>query len=178
MKVTRSKSGTGNPGDVVGNQKAAACATGDSPGMWICLDLKGLRVRPTHYALRHGFKQEFHFLRHWRLEASIDGEVWILLREHINDDSIQHGFDTAGSSHVWELPRVLGWFRYLRLAQTGKNSSNRDSLAVSGLEILTLTLTLTPNPNWTVTGLEIYGQLLEHGAKPDNHIPRLNTSTV
>ena len=61
--------------------KASPCCTGDTPDAWVCFDLKEMRVRPTGYALRHGFKQDLHMLRHWRLEASIDKLVWITLKE-------------------------------------------------------------------------------------------------
>ena len=60
MEVTRSKSGIGQPAHALQNDEAKQSCTGDQPDSWVCFDFRTLRVRPTHYALRHGFKQGTH----------------------------------------------------------------------------------------------------------------------
>ena len=72
----------------------------------------------------------------------------------MKDESIGKGWDHPESVAYWDIAYNVGWFRYIRLWQTGPNSSERGSLAISGLEL--------------------YGELLEHGKSPDNNIPRLN----
>ena len=65
--------------------------------------------------------------------GSIDGKAWILLRKHVGDTSLTDKWAT----HSWDIhyegtPQA---FRYFRILQTGRNSSNHNFLVLSGIEL-------------------------------------------
>jgi hypothetical protein len=102
---------------------------------WMAVDLKAARLVPNHYALRsdaHGS----HKLRHWRLEASNDGQAWTILRAHGSDASLR---DEPMSVAAWPLDAaaVAGRsFRHFRIVQTGPNSFNgHNHLMCTGIEL-------------------------------------------
>ncbi len=101
---------------------------------WMAVDLKAARLVPNHYALRsaaHGS----HKLRHWRLEASNDGQAWTILRAHGSDASLR---DEPMSVAAWPLDAaaVAGRsFRHFRIVQTGPNSSGTNHLVCAGIEL-------------------------------------------
>lgn len=69
------------------------------------------------------------------LQVSKDGETWITLKEHKNDEALQD----PGTTHTWKLDEVPddaeGW-RHVRLYMTGPNSSGSyHYLSLSGLEV-------------------------------------------
>jgi len=102
--------------------------------LWMPVDLKAARLVPNHYALRsdaHGS----HKLRHWRLEASNDGQAWTILRAHSSDASLR---DEPMSVAAWPLDAeaVAGRsFRHFRIVQTGPNSSGDSYLMCAGIEL-------------------------------------------
>jgi hypothetical protein len=107
-------------------------------------------VTPTHYTLRHGGNYKADSLRNWDLQGissefskkilftlpscvgSVDGKNWVVLRRHSGDTSLTDKWAT----HTWSLhlekPQS---FRYFRILQTGRNSSNHNFLVLSGVEL-------------------------------------------
>ena len=101
---------------------------------WMAVDLKAARLVPNHYALRSD-AHDSHKLRHWRLEASNDGQAWTILRAHSSDASLR---DEPMSVAAWPLDAaaVAGRsFRHFRIVQTGPNSSNLNHLMCAGIEL-------------------------------------------
>ena len=90
LVVTRSSRGAGLPIDLVTDECATTNCTdtnAEELGWW-CVDLgEDRRLRCNHYALRHGRACSGDRMRYWRLEASIDGEHWWTLRDHVDDRS-------------------------------------------------------------------------------------------
>jgi hypothetical protein len=70
-------------------------------------------------------------VRTWDLQGSVDGKHWVVLRRHTQDISMTDKFAT----HTWpvtlEKPQE---FRFFRILQTGRNSSNHNFLVLSGVE--------------------------------------------
>ncbi len=101
---------------------------------WMAVDLKAARLVPNHYALRsdaHGS----HKLRHWRLEASNDGQAWTILREHSSDASLG---DQPMSVAAWPLDAEAvagGSFRHFRIVQTDPCSFGTKHLMCAGIEL-------------------------------------------
>jgi len=73
-------------------------------------------------------------LRELLLQGSRDKQCWEVLRVHSDDTAL----NDPGSTHTWELEdcTAKGPFRYLRIAQNGKNSSGQTCyISVSGFEV-------------------------------------------
>ncbi len=70
-------------------------------------------------------------LRNWVLEGSRDSKVWHILRNHVNDETLDKGYAAA----TWKIDDVNTAYRYLRVRQTGKNEAGKESLRLSGFEV-------------------------------------------
>jgi len=104
----------------------------DVPASWFSVDFGPERsIIPTHYCLRHGGNYRADSLRNWDLQGSTDGIHWTVLISHRHDDSLQGPFAIAW----WELPPVKTAYRYFRVIQTGHNSSSRNFLVLSNLDL-------------------------------------------
>ena len=110
--------------------------TMNTPNSWMAVDLgAGRSLLPAHYCLRSANQSGSHKLRHWRLEASNDGNEWTTLRHHTGNASLS---TESMSVAAWPLEpaTVQGRsFRHFRIVQTGKNSSNYDFLMCTGIEL-------------------------------------------
>ena len=116
------------PHDVVGRSVAGfICDEGNQN--WVCIDFEDKYVRPTRYTLRH-FSLNNHILRNWVLEGSVDMETFQILKEHNDDRKL---FGRAGTA-TWKLD-VKERYRYFRIRQCGRNSSNDSHLVLGGFEI-------------------------------------------
>jgi len=71
------------------------------------------------------------FLEIGFFQGSNDGENWTTLLRHQNDSSINGRFGTAS----WAVPGISTPYRMFRILQTGHNSSERNFLALSCIEI-------------------------------------------
>ncbi|KAK6057909.1 hypothetical protein COOONC_04534, partial [Cooperia oncophora] len=94
----------------------------------------GVFLYPTAYTLRHARGYGRSALRNWLLQGSKDKQVWEVLVAHSDDISL----GDPGSTATWPIEddRTKGPFRYLRIAQNGKNSSGQTCyLSVSGFEV-------------------------------------------
>jgi hypothetical protein len=125
-----------------------SCTKGE-PGSWMAVYLGPKRcLVADYYALRADCcRNGIQKLRHWVLEASVDGaDPWVVLREHKGDDSCDKAMGVA----AWRLEEgtVRGRaFRSFRIRQTGKNSGgngySEDYLNCTGIELYGRLATLT-----------------------------------
>jgi hypothetical protein len=104
----------------------------DQPNSWMRVDLGATRsLAVRHYALRHECHGDC-ALRNWELQGAnaADGP-WTTLRRHDNDASIdlKGGFVAA-----WPVEGVAP-FRFFRIHQHGRNSSDYDYLSCAGIEL-------------------------------------------
>ena len=81
-------------------------------------------------------KKKASVLRNWRLEGSVDECKWTVLKNHKND----HGLEERKSygtycTCTWAIDGELNAFRYFRIFQTGKHSSGRFGIFLSGIEL-------------------------------------------
>ena len=137
--ATRSSDGRGTAKIVLENQlqEGIVSATKAKKNSWWCVDLtENYALYLTHYTLRHGQEQRGSVLRNWRLEGSVDGCKWIVLKNHKND----HGLGELKSygtycTCTWAIYGELNAFRYFRIFQTGVNSSGRFGIFLSGIEL-------------------------------------------
>ncbi|KAI1706427.1 E3 ubiquitin-protein ligase HECTD1 [Ditylenchus destructor] len=117
----------GLPEDIFSRDiNALNCHTTDSPDSNFTMDL-GLMMFPTDYTLRTP-------LRNWLLQGSKDNHVWDVLVTHSDDRSLKE----PGSTCTWPILVEIGKgpYRFLRVAQNGKNSSNSTHfLSLSGFEV-------------------------------------------
>ena len=73
------------------------------------------------------------FLRHWRLEGSLDGVEWTTLKEHENDTGLIG--NKPYCTHTWAITGKFKAFRYFRIFQTGWHSSGSFGIVLSGIEM-------------------------------------------
>ncbi|KAJ3451146.1 hypothetical protein M0813_27968 [Anaeramoeba flamelloides] len=121
----------GDPLDVTG-RKELEFWTKDVPASWVLFDFGPNRlILPNNYTIMHGGNYKADLLRNWDLQGSNDTQNWTVLRQHRNDTSLNGNFGTASWSIDLQLERG---FRYLRLLQSGYNSSHHNFLLLSGIE--------------------------------------------
>jgi hypothetical protein len=102
---------------------------GESNG-WICMDLKEKQVSVHHYSLHSRNDHDSHHPMNWTLEGSVDGTEWLEIDRQNNCGDLvglNRSQTFSGSGNVF--------FRLIRLRQTGKDSSGRDYLTVSAIEL-------------------------------------------
>lgn len=134
--ATRSSDGEGHAEDLLKNEVRPGTVSGTKEkkdSKW-CVDLTEKYVLClTHYTLRHGREKSTSVLGDWRLEGSLDGKIWTTLKNHTDD----HSLKKAGSycTYTWAIDGNSNVFRYFRIVQTGKNSSGRFGIFLSGIEL-------------------------------------------
>ena len=137
--ATRSSEGPGNASDVLFRRGGKTCGTAEIEESWWCVDIgKNYLLFPTHYSLRHGKKEGDSILRGWKLQGSIDEKDWkdIKTCQRKSDLNDQPNF-TAPIPYVtgtWPVEGEGGAFRYLRILQTGRNSSGKYRIYLSRIE--------------------------------------------
>jgi hypothetical protein len=96
---------------------------------WIRFDFRDRRIAATHYSILSAGYSSHHLLQ-WSLEGSHDGESWTVLDERntqeLNGNYIVKAYGCA--SHQFSH------FRFLRLTQTGPNSSDNNVFMLGNLE--------------------------------------------
>ncbi|EFO85309.1 hypothetical protein CRE_21657 [Caenorhabditis remanei] len=122
----------GKPEDLLSrDQNPINCHTSDDKNSHFTIDL-GLFVIPTSYTLRHARGYGRSALRNWALQGSNDTKSWDILITHTDDKSL----GDPGSTATWHLEKGTASYRYIRIAQNGKNSSGQTHyLSCSGFEI-------------------------------------------
>jgi len=133
VKMTSSSIEKGHPNFITDYREPRECWTRDVPASWFQLDLGPSRkVIPNYYTLRHGGNYRADSLRNWDFQGSLDAKTWMNLRRHNNDQSLNGNFATQSWPIVTEN---LTAYRYFRILQKGHNSSDRNFMLLSGLEI-------------------------------------------
>uniref|UniRef100_A0A915DET1 E3 ubiquitin-protein ligase n=1 Tax=Ditylenchus dipsaci TaxID=166011 RepID=A0A915DET1_9BILA len=124
----------GQPEDIFSREVTSLnCHTSDSVDSNFTMDL-GVLIFPSAYTLRHAQGYGRSALRNWLLQGSKDNHVWEMLLAHSDDQSLNE----PGSTATWPIAIEPGQgpYRYLRVAQNGKNSSNiTHYLSLSGFEV-------------------------------------------
>lgn len=132
--ATRSSDDQGDAADLLENRRGSLSGTKDEDRSWWCVDLTDkYALFLTHYTLRHGRDNGMSIIRNWRLEGSLDGRTWKTLKKHENDRGLKDPFPYYTAT--WSVDGELGACRYFRIFQTGKNSSGRFSIFLSGIEL-------------------------------------------
>ena len=134
--ATRSSDGEGNAMDLLENQVQTGTQSGtkDKEDSWWCVDLTEKYVLYlTSYTLRHGRDKSILVLLNWRLEGSVDGREWTVLKNHENDRGLRElkPYCTC----TWTIDGNSNAFRYFRIVQTGMNSSKKFGIFLSGIEL-------------------------------------------
>lgn len=100
---------------------------------WWCVALsEKYSLYLTHYTLRHGLGNGGSFLRNWQLEGSFDGSTWEVLKKHHNDSKL---CEPSSYTATWPIEGEVGAYRFFRVFQKGKNSSNEYGIYLSGIEL-------------------------------------------
>jgi hypothetical protein len=95
-----------------------------------------MRVTLTHYSVRSRRDGNSANLRSWILEGSNDCESWVEIDHHTNDSSL----NSQGAIATFPISSSSD-YRYIRLRQTGVNSSGDHRLMVNAIEFYgTLTI--------------------------------------
>ena len=150
--------GQSDPCTLLQREHAYFC-TKDAPNQWISADLVDRVLMPTAYSIASSHPiLTGYYPRNWNLEASLDGRVWAVLREHSNDETLgksnpsavfsladrgvieaaRSAAVAAASPAAVPLPpasRHLGYFRCFRLRQTGPNSFGSHELQIGSVEL-------------------------------------------
>ena len=137
LVATRSSDGSGEPSDIFDHKKGKESGTDAKQNSWWCVDLgEKNRLFITHCALRHG-KEDFKAtLQQWQLQGSMDGRTWTNLKTS-HDPTFHtpflapHPYPTGR----WTVQGEVGAFRYFRIWQTGKHSSGKYGIYLSGVEL-------------------------------------------
>lgn len=125
-------------GEIVGQASDAAsrkpitCRTKSGKKSWICYDLgRSRRLVINHYTLRHGGPSKEMALQHWRLEGSENGNDWVTLFTHFNEQALQKKYGTGS----WPIKGAPTAYRYFRIIQIGPNTSGSHELSIGGIEL-------------------------------------------
>ena len=99
-------------------------------------DFKNLRILPTHYSLRHGWKQGKFCLRSWKLEGSINGTSWVTFCQHTDDETLN---SSPTNKNTWAFAnrpnQNLPWVRFFRVSMTSPNSHGSYTMCLAGFEV-------------------------------------------
>jgi hypothetical protein len=135
VEITCSSNGRNHCWDVVNYDWNDYWHTNNSPNSWIQFDLKDWVVSLSHYSLKSdGYG--IHHLVQWELSGSRDGNTWVVLdRKQTND--LNGNYITKTYSCNSEQSSA-DFCRYIRLQQTGKNSSGCDYLMLANIEFFGL----------------------------------------
>jgi len=132
--VTSSSHYAGIPNRAAGRDNSNYNMTKNEPNSWFQFEMKDFTMKPNYYTILPDRKVISHSLRNWRLEGSNDCQMWTTLKTHVNDQSIGdqgNGFWSAS----WPIEDVARFYKFFRVLQTGKNSSDYGYLTLSGLEL-------------------------------------------
>jgi hypothetical protein len=105
--------------------------TNGNANSWIQFDFKTRSISPSNYTIKSAGNGSHHLVK-WSLVGSNDGTTWIDLdRRETNELS---GNYIVKSYECASVPSS-SFFRFIRLTQTGKNSSGQDNLMLANLEL-------------------------------------------
>lgn len=109
--------------------------TRDEPRQFVSVSFSSVLFIPTGYSIgsTHPIVGGL-YPRYWRVEASMDGAKWKVLRRHDNDCTLDRHSPTA----YWDLMQAKGgspFYQHFRLVQEGLNAQGTHNFCVCSLEI-------------------------------------------
>jgi hypothetical protein len=131
VNITSSGDRSNHCWDLVNREWNDFWFTNNAANSWVQFDFKDRVVSLSHYTLKSD-GDSGHPLLQWKLEGSADGSSWTVL-DRRNTQDLNGNYVTKVSS-CGEMSSQGHFYRYLRLTQTGKNSSNDDHLLLSEIE--------------------------------------------
>ncbi|XP_078378426.1 uncharacterized protein LOC144661514 isoform X2 [Oculina patagonica] len=136
LVATRSSDLEGEASDIFDHKKGKDSGTDAVEGSWWCVDLgKNYLLVITHCALRHGKMYNESILTKWQFQGSADGVTWKNLERENPSDPPQFRDPPTYSTGIWTVKGEVGAFRYFRILQTGRNSSGKYGIYLSGVEL-------------------------------------------
>jgi hypothetical protein len=131
VEITCSSTGRNNCWQVANFDWNDYWHSSNSANSWIQFDFKNRDVSLTHYTLKSDGHNGHHLLQ-WRLAGSRDGTTWesidVRKTQELNGNYITKTFSCSVPSDGSRF------YRYIRLTQTGKNSSGHDRLMLGNIE--------------------------------------------
>ena len=116
---------------IVGRSTVRCLTKSTSINPWFKIELpKNIQIKLSHYTIRHYKTYNLEALRSWKLQGSNNGQGWITISIHENDNALQQ----AGQSHTWEV-NCPQFFQHFRILMTDKNSNGHWYLCCSGIEL-------------------------------------------
>jgi hypothetical protein len=119
--------------------------TRDEPQQFVTLAFSSVLFVPTGYSIgsTHPIVGGL-YPRSWRVEASVDGGKWTVLRRHDDDRTLDRHSPTA----YWDLmpPKKSGqrFFQQFRLVQEGLNARGTNNFCVCSVELYGRMIYVTP----------------------------------
>eukprot|EP00659_Diplonema_papillatum_P002939 gene2939-4617_t len=135
--VTASCLRKGQLSDFVARKPVGQCvATEDKEGSWIEIDLKNFLLAPNAYTMANRLDKSRDVLKSWTLEASVNRKLWVVLKEHFNDDVLNANRLTDKTGATWNITQSKYYFRYFRVRIAPKgNATHTNILAATCLEM-------------------------------------------
>jgi hypothetical protein len=99
-------------------------------GAWICFDFHDAPISLSHYTIMSDYTDNNHLVQ-WAVEGSEDQREWTPIDEQNTNDLNGNG---RVKTFVVQRPLEVPFFRYIRLRQTGRNSSNNDHLLLNRID--------------------------------------------
>ena len=93
------------------------------------------RLIITQYSLRQGKRHGESAFTDWQLEGSHDGKNWKELKTIYYGKDSQFFAPPLFYTGTWSVGGEIPAFRFLRIFQTGRNSSGKYGLYPSGIEL-------------------------------------------
>ena len=136
LRASRSSDGPGEASYILNHKKGAISGTTERENSWWSIDL-GLshRLIITLYSLRQGKRHGESVLADWQLEESHVENNWEELKTIYNGKDPQFVAPPPFYTGTWSVGGEIPAFRFLRIFQTGRNSSGKYGLYLSGIEL-------------------------------------------
>lgn len=101
----------------------------DESNSWIMFDFKNMEIQISYYVIRtYGDTSNSH-LKSWILEASENGQSWIIIDRRVTDYSLKEDWGTA--AFKCSLKKRA---RFIRLTQTGPNHRDTNCLLICSID--------------------------------------------
>jgi hypothetical protein len=131
VEITCSSNSYNNCWQVVNYDWNGYWYSSNSANSWIQFDFKNREISLTHYTLKSDGESGNHLLQ-WTLAGSRDGQTWGSIdardTQDLNGKFITKTYSCSVSSDGSRF------YRYIRLTQTGKNSTGQDFLQLGNVE--------------------------------------------
>jgi hypothetical protein len=102
------------------------------PNSWIQFDFKDRVVSLTHYSLKSHHGSDYWFVQ-WTLSGSTDGNSWTILDRRNTQDMTARSITKIFECN--ERVPAREFYRYIRLTQTGKNSSSHHHFLLTNIDL-------------------------------------------